>query len=387
VKSVIASQAIYYLTPLAMPPGTMKFINKIERAFLWSAKDTTTGAKCKVNWELVCRPKKYGGLGVLHMEKFAAALRLRWPWLEWKDPTKIWIGSGNPCTNEDMDLFYAATCITLGDGKKTPFWHAPWLDGTKPIDVAPLIYESSKRKNWKVAQALHQDAWIAKIDLQRTFYLDHFMQFVDLWTRLTTIHLNPGVSDEISWKLTANGLYSTKSAYEMQFFGSTTSPLNKMVWKAWAPPKIKFFAWLANQNRLWTADRLAKRGWPNCGPCPLCKQCVETVDHLFVHCRFTTRLWTAVKQWLDISEDVQHDSTNFTISEWWQFMAGGSANNRKAMASITLLVSWEVWNERNDRVFRNKSAPFDVVFDRVKREARLWVIAGAKRLGGMMPGE
>jgi hypothetical protein len=108
--------------------------------------------------------------------------------------------------------------------------------------VAPLIYESSKRKNWKVAQALHQDAWIAKIDLQCTFSLDHFMQFVDLWTRLTTIHLNPGVSDEISWKLTENGLYSTKSAYEMQFFGSTTSPLNKMVWKAWAPPKINFFA-------------------------------------------------------------------------------------------------------------------------------------------------
>ena len=105
---MIASQAIYYLTPLAIPPGTIKSINKLERAILWSAKDTTTGAKCKVNWDKVYCPKKFGGLGVLHMGKFATVLRLRWPWLEWKDPTKIWIGSGNPCFDEDMELFYAA---------------------------------------------------------------------------------------------------------------------------------------------------------------------------------------------------------------------------------------------------------------------------------------
>jgi hypothetical protein len=38
--------------------------------------------------------------------------------------------------------------------KKTPFRHAPWLDSRKPIDIAPLIYESSKRKNLTVSQAL-----------------------------------------------------------------------------------------------------------------------------------------------------------------------------------------------------------------------------------------
>jgi hypothetical protein len=49
VRSVISSQATYYLTPLVVPPATLKFINKIMRAFLWSVKDSTTGAKCKVN--------------------------------------------------------------------------------------------------------------------------------------------------------------------------------------------------------------------------------------------------------------------------------------------------------------------------------------------------
>jgi hypothetical protein len=53
VKSVLASQVINHLTPLTYPPGTMKYINKLERVFVWAAKDTTSGAKYKVNWEAV----------------------------------------------------------------------------------------------------------------------------------------------------------------------------------------------------------------------------------------------------------------------------------------------------------------------------------------------
>jgi hypothetical protein len=61
--------------------------------------------------------------------------------------------------------------------------------------------------------------------------------------------------------------------------------------------------------------------------------------------------------------------------------------NRKSVASLAMLILWEVWKERNNRVFNNKRAPSQVVFDRVKAEARLWVLAGAKNLGYLMPGE
>jgi hypothetical protein len=68
-------------------------------------------------------------------------------------------------------------------------------------------------------------------------------------------------------------------------------------------------------------------------------------------------------------------------------MAGGSSNNRKGIASLTLLVTWEVWSERNARIFRNKSATSFVVIEKIRKEAALWVLASAKRLGKIMPGE
>jgi hypothetical protein len=173
VKLVLASQAIYHITPLAIPPGTLKFINKLERAFVWAAKDTTSGAKCKVNWEAMCRPKVFGGLGILHLDKFGTALRLWWPWLEWTSNDKIWAGSGNPCTANDMDIFYAATNITLGNGLKMPFWYAPWVHGRKPKDIAPKIFEICKKKKWSVAQALHDNEWISKLRNEVTLSIDH----------------------------------------------------------------------------------------------------------------------------------------------------------------------------------------------------------------------
>jgi hypothetical protein len=69
----------------------------------------------------LCKPKEYGGIGILNLTKFALALRIRWLWHDWNEEAKSWVRLGTPCTPQYVELFAAATLVTIGNGRKTPF--------------------------------------------------------------------------------------------------------------------------------------------------------------------------------------------------------------------------------------------------------------------------
>ena len=49
-----------------------------------------------------------------------------------------------------------------------------------------------------------------------------------------------------------------------------------------------------------------------------------------------------------------------------------------------MLVTWEVWKERNVRVFQHVCRLPNVLVEAIKAEATLWIVAGAKHLCFLM---
>ncbi|KAF7055568.1 hypothetical protein CFC21_063086 [Triticum aestivum] len=79
--------------------------------------------------------------------------------------------------------------------------------------------------------------------------------------------------------------------------------------------------------------------------------------------------------------------TRASVREWWNGNLQIRLGSPKALASLTMLISWEVWLERNARVFRNSATPCMVIISKIKQEVSLWALAGAKHLGVVMPRE
>ena len=106
-------------------------------------------------------------------------------------------------------------------------------------------------------RALRGDARVRKLlcgsvraehlSLWRMQSVSEMADFVSLWDVVQDIQLTDQ-PDQITWKWTANGEYTSKSAYSAQFLGSYRNFHGQYIWKAESEGKHKFFAWLLVQS-------------------------------------------------------------------------------------------------------------------------------------------
>jgi hypothetical protein len=373
VKAVISAIPIHQQLVLGPPKKTLKLIDKIKRGFLWEGKREAKGGNCHVNWKRVCRPISYGGLGVPDMERTGLALRLRWLWLSRTDDWRAWSDLDLQFTAEERALFFASTTMAVGNGQNGLFWEDRWIGECIP---------KRRRKVRTVAQGLHGNAWAQ--DIHGLLGVHEIGQYLALWTAVsrTTLGLEP---DRLIWKWTDSGTYTAKSCYQAQFHGSTTSSSWKLTWKTWAPPRVKFFRWLASMDRCWTAQRLARRGLQHHPRCLLCDQMPETMHHLILACPFSRQVWHEVLARLRMTCQPP-DGDDASFDEWWRKARQLTPKPmRKGLDSFTLLTPWMIWKHRNSCVFDRAQPSVHDLANGIFEEATFWARAGAKGIRVVLP--
>jgi hypothetical protein len=148
----------------------------------------------------------------------------------------------------------------IGAGASTLFWTDRWMQGKSIAELAPELTAAVPRRFLKqqtVQEALNSGNWAS--DVRNDLSDRGFLQLICIWISVQEFQLAPGVADQHIWTPSPSGSFS-KSAYDCFFLGAVTFEPADRIWRTWAPPKCKFFLWLAALNRCWTADRLAAPG-------------------------------------------------------------------------------------------------------------------------------
>ena len=65
-----------------------------------------------------------------------------------------------------------------------------------------------------------------------------FREYASLWEQISLLDRNPDMEDEIIWRWTSDGEYTTKSAYRIQFVGQAGRQSITPIWKAKAEPNV-----------------------------------------------------------------------------------------------------------------------------------------------------
>lgn len=102
------------------------------------------------------------------------------------------------------------------------------------------------------------------------------------------------------------------------------------------------------------AQNLTIRGWPHNPICHLYLAFDETVAHLCRDCPFSQEVWKTVNAAEEMTIPSPHN-TDSSVQLWWDgFLATASVRSAREHSGIMIYSLWNIWKERNRRVFTGK---------------------------------
>lgn len=74
------------------------------------------------------------------------------------------------------------------------------------------------------------------------------------------------------------------------------------------------------------------------------------------------------------------------LGQWFNEVGScGRGSRKEEVRTIAMLIVWELWKERNNRVFDRRSRSAPQLFDAIRDEAKTWVRASNKGLEMVLP--
>jgi hypothetical protein len=301
---------MFMLSFLEIPKGVRKRLDFYRSRFFWQNDEHKRKYRL-TKWNIICRPKDQGGLGVEVLDIKNRCLLSKWLfkllneeglWQELLHNKYLRTQTLSQVTAKPTDSpfwkglmgvkdeFFSRGSFTVGNGQSTRFWEDTWL-GDRPLaEQFSSIYNIVRRRNVLVSDVLIGNP--LNIEFRRNLSNDRMDVWLLLLQRLIRINLSAD-PDIFVWKLTTSGIFSVKSMYADIMNGHTVF-LRKYIWKIKVPLKIKIFMWFLYKKVILTKDNLAKRNWNGCKKCAFC-DANESINHLFFDCPFAKLIWRTIQ--------------------------------------------------------------------------------------------
>jgi hypothetical protein len=137
----------------------------------------------------VCRPLKFGGLGIHNLEILGWALNVRWLWLRKTQVERPWTEFDIKVHPNAEALFRASVHSSVWDGATTLFWMDRWIQGQSIAFFAPYLFSripSRVRTGRTVQEALADNSWIQDISGGLTAVV--IREFLLVWDLIQDVH-------------------------------------------------------------------------------------------------------------------------------------------------------------------------------------------------------
>nr|GEU49696.1 hypothetical protein [Tanacetum cinerariifolium] len=335
IQSVLGSLNVFWASVFGLPSRVLLDIVQIMPGFLWCQCSISSG-KAKVAWEVVCLPKKEGGLGICRLDQFNKALMVShiWKLLSFKE--SLWV----------------KWCVAI-----------PLCN----IILARDIARSGFSLTLKVCECIHGGMWSWPNDWMVKYHI---------LSSIPVPVLNDAKHDVLEWR-NSDGSFDT---FSVQRMWETIRPRDNevpwydLVWFSSCIPRHVVHMWLIMKKRLKTQDALSS--WDVVAGltvvCPLCETQPDSHEHLFFDCPFSHQIWSRVKHNAGLS--VSGSSLDSIVSILMPIAKRKSF--KSCIGKLTLAAAaYFVWQERNLRLFKSSKRLIQEVVDCVMSSVRLKLLS------------